>query len=162
MKTVLREQYKTRSKRQPTFFTRQYAVVLFGACFSTIAVTHHNESKVSQCNRLVAIVNQAADAQPDAMGLTIAEDNHRLMRTAIELEGYADRLAFTDFSDPKIQDFQAQFVQLYRDLSRTSGAVVTAPMGNFEVVSQVNRTFIQTQERESPLVQEVNQYCGVN
>lgn len=160
MKTVIREQRAARSERQPTFFTRQYAVVLIGACFSTVAVTHYNESKVSQCNRLVAIVNQAADAQPDALGVTIAEDNHRLMKTAIQLEGYADRLAFTDFSDPTIQTFQSQFIQLYRDLSRTSSAVVSAPTGNFQSVSQANRTFIATQERESPLVQEVNQYCS--
>lgn len=160
MKTVMREPRIPRSERQPTFLTRQYAVVLVGACFSMMAVTHYNESKVSQCNRLVAIANQAADAQPDALGLTMAEDNHRLMKTAIQLEGYADRLTFTDFSDPQIQVFQSQFVQLYRDISRTSGAVVAAPTGNFQIVSQVNRLFIETQERERPLVQEVNQYCS--
>lgn len=160
MKTVMREQRATRSRQRPTFFTRQYAVLLLGACLSTAVVTHYKESKVLQCNRLVAIVNEAADAQPDALGVTIAEDNHRLMKTAIQLEGYADRLTFTDFSDPKIQVFQSQFIQLYRDISRTSGAVVTAPMGNFQVVSQVNRTFIETQERESPLVQAVNHYCS--
>jgi oligoendopeptidase F len=160
VKTVMRERRATQSKRQPTFFTRQYAVALAGVCFSTVAVTHYNESKVSQCNRLVAIVNQAADAQPDALGLTMAEDNHRLMKTAIQLEGYADRLAFTDFSDPQVQVFQSQFVQLYRDISRASSAVVTAPTDNFQIVSQVNRSFIETQERESPLVQKVNQYCN--
>lgn len=160
MKTVMREQRVTRSERQPTFFTRQYTVALVGVCFSAVAVTHYNESKVSQCNRLVAIVNQAADAQPNALGLTMAEDNHRLMKTAIQLEGYADRLVFTDFSDPQIQVFQSQFIHLYRDISRTSSAVVTAPTSNFQVVSQVNRSFIETQERESPLVKDVNEYCS--
>lgn len=160
MKTVMREQRPPRSKRSLTFFTRQYAVVFLAACFSTVTVTHYNQSKVSECNRLVNLVNQAADAQPNALGSTMAEENYRLKKTAIQLEGYADRLAFTDFSDPKVQVFQSQFIQLYRDLSRTSSAVVAAPAGNFQVVSQVNRSFIEAQERESPLVQEVNHYCS--
>lgn len=156
----MRERRTDRSTRSSTFFTRQYAFVLVVACFSTVAVTHHNQSKVSECNRLINLVNQAADAQPDALGLTMAEDNYRLRKTAIQLESYADRLAFMDFSNHQIQTFQSQFIQLYRDISRTSSAVVTAPAGNFQVVSQVNRSFIETQERESPLVQEVNHYCS--
>jgi hypothetical protein len=161
VKTVTREISKARAAtRRATFFTRKYAFLLTAACLLTVAAANHGNSKVSQCNRLVAIVNQAADAQPDALGVTIAEDNHRLKKTAIQLEGYADRLAFTDFSDPNIQTFQSQFIQLYRDLSRTSGAVVSAPTGNFQSVSQANRSLIETQERERPLVQEVNQYCS--
>lgn len=125
----------------------------------TATIAYHGNSKVSQCNQLVAIVNQAAEAQPDSMGVTIAEDNRLLLKTAIKLDSYADELADMEFSNKRIQALQTQFIQLYRDTSKASGAVVSAPVNNFQSVRQANKTFIETQERESPLVQEVNQYC---
>lgn len=125
----------------------------------TVAIAHHGKSKVSQCNQLVAIVNEAAEAQPDALGLTIAADNRRLMKTAIKLDGYADQLELMNFPDLQVQAFQSQFIRLYRDTSKASSAVVTAPVDNLKVVSQVNRTLIETQNREGLLVQKVNNYC---
>lgn len=125
----------------------------------TLAIARHGESKVSQCNQLVAVVNKAAEARPDVEGRTIAEDNHLLLKVAIKLDGYADDLTMLEFSNQKIQVLQAQFIKLYRDTSKASGAVVSAPSSNFQSVQQANKAFIETQERESPLVQEVNRYC---
>ncbi|PSB31878.1 hypothetical protein [Stenomitos frigidus] len=159
MKTVTREDSATRATRRATFFTRKYAFSFVVACFLTAAATNHGNSKVFQCNRLVAIVNEAADAQPDALGQTITEDNRRLLKTAIQLDGYADQLELMEFSNQQIEGFQWQFIKLYRDTSKASGAVVTAPASNFKVVSQVNRTLIETQAREGSLVQAVNRYC---
>ena len=159
MKTVTRESFAVRTTRRATFFTRQYAFLLVAACLLTAAATSHGNSRVSQCNRLVAIVNEAADAQPDVLGRTIAEDNRHLLRTAMKLDGYADQLALMEFSNEPMQAFQSKFIQLYRDTSKASGAVVAAPVSNFKIVSQVNRTLIETQAREGLLVQEVNQYC---
>jgi len=160
VKTVTRDRSQAETARQATFFTRQYAVLFTGACLLAFALSGYGNSRVSQCNRLVAIINEAAAAQPEALSLTIAEDNHRLMKTAIQLDGYADQLALMEFSNQQVQAFQLQFMKLYRDTSRASGAVVTVPVTSFQAVSQVNRTFIETQEREGPLVQAVNQYCN--
>ncbi|MBW4581331.1 MAG: hypothetical protein KME42_17315 [Tildeniella nuda ZEHNDER 1965/U140] len=159
MKTVIRDRLEAKATRKATFFTRRYACLFAGACILTIAIAHHAKSKVSQCNQLVAIVNEAAEAQPDALGLSIADDNRRLLKTAIKLNGYADQLELMEFANPHIQAFQSQFMQLYRDTSKASGQVVTAPVNNLKVVSQVNRMLIETQAREGALVQEVNQYC---
>ena len=159
MKTVICENAAVKATRQATFFTRKYAFLFTAACLLTAAATNHGNSRVSQCNRLVAIVNEAAEAQPDTLGQTMAEDNRRLMKTAIQLDGYADQLALMEFSSPQIQAFQSKFIKLYRDTSQASSAVVSAPVSNFKAVSQVNRTLIETQAREGVLVQEVNQYC---
>ena len=159
MKTVTRDDSAVRATRRATFFTRKYAFLLVAACLLTAAATNHGNSRVSQCNRLVAIVNEAADAQPNALEPTLAAENHRLMKTAIKLDIYADQLALLEFSNPELQTFQSQFIKLYRDTSKASGAVVTAPINNFKAVSQVNRTLIETQAREGSLVQAVNQYC---
>jgi hypothetical protein len=159
VKTVTRESSAIGTVRRATFFTRRYACFLLGACLLTAAATNHGNSRATQCNRLVAIVNEAADAQPDALGRTIAEDNYRLLKTAIKLDGYADQLVLMEFSDEQIQAFQSRFIRLYRDTSKASGAVVAAPVSNFKIVSQVNRMLIETQAREGFLVREVNQYC---
>ncbi len=158
MKTVTRDRVQFRPAKA-TFLTRRYAVLFTGACLLTLAFSTYGKSRVSQCNRLVAIVNEAADAQSVPQGISIADDNRNLLHTAIELDRYADKLEMLEFSNQQIQDFQMQFINLYRDTSRASNAVVTAPVNKFEVVRQVNRTFIETQEREGPLVQAVNQYC---
>ena len=159
MKTVTRESSAFRTTRRDTFFTRKYAFLLLAGCLLTAAAANRGNGRVSQCNRLIAIVNEAADAQPDVLSRTLAEDNHRLIKTAIQLDDYADQLALMDFPNEPIQTFQTQFIQLYRDISKASSAVVTAPVSNFKVVSQANRTLIETQAREGLLVQEVNQYC---
>ncbi|XHX80732.1 MAG: hypothetical protein RBJ76_12605 [Stenomitos frigidus ULC029] len=159
MKTVTRDRLAAKATKRATFFTRRYAFFLVGACLLTATIAYHGQSKVSQCNQLVAIVNKVAEARPKATGMTIAEDNRLLLRTAIKLDGYADDLAMMEFSNKQIQALQAQFIKLYRDTSKASGAVVSAPVNNLQTVQQANKAFIETQERESPLVQEVNQYC---
>lgn len=117
------------------------------------------ESKTSQCNRLVAVVNQASQAQPHSASRTIAEDNLQLAQTTAKLEEFARQLESMKFSDPKIYRFRVQFIQHYRDYGRISKAVIEAPAGNFQAVRDANREFIQIQEREIPLVQDLNQYC---
>ena len=159
MKTVTRDRVKVGAVRRATFFTRQYAILFVGACLLTFALSNYGKSKVSQCNRLVAIVNQASEVQPERLGAAIADDNRALLHTSIKLDGYANKLEMMEFSNQQIQTFQTQFVQLYRDTSKASDAVVSAPPNNFQIVSQVNRAFIETKEREGPLVQAVNQYC---
>lgn len=159
MKTVARDRFDVKATRKATFFTRRYAVLLAGACLLTTAIAHHGKSKVAQCNQLVAIVNKVAEARPERIGRTIAEDNRLLLRTAIKLDSYADDLAGMEFSNKQIQVLQTQFIKLYRDTSKASGAVVSAPVTNLQSVQKANRTFIAIQEQEGPLVQETNQYC---
>jgi len=159
VKTVTRDRFNVKATRKATFFTRRYAVLFAGACLLTTAIAYHGKSKVSQCNQLVAIVNKVAEARPERTGMTIAEDNRLLLRAAIELDGYADNLAGMEFSNKQIQVLQTQFIKLYRDTSKASGAVVSAPVTNLQSVQKANRAFIQIQEQEGPLVQETNQYC---
>lgn len=162
MKTVTRDRFNVKATRKATFFTRRYAVLFAGACLLTTAIAYHGQSKVSQCNQLVAIVNKVAEARPERTGVTIAEDNRLLLRTAIKLDGYADDLAVMEFSNKQIQILQTQFIKLYRDTSKASGAVVSAPVTNLQSVQKANRVFIAIQEQEAPLVQETNHYCQSN
>lgn len=159
VKTVTRDRLNAKATKRATFFTRRYAFFFVGVCLLTATIAHYGQSKVSQCNQLVAIVNKVADARPEATGVTIAEDNRLLLRTAIKLDGFADDLAMMEFSNKQIRALQADFIKLYRDTSKASSAVVSAPIDNLQSVQQANKAFIATQERESPLVQEVNQYC---
>jgi hypothetical protein len=119
-----------------------------GACLLTTAIAYHGKSKVSQCNQLVAIVNKVAEARPERTGMTIAEDNRLLLRAAIELDGYADNLAGMEFSNKQIQVLQTQFIKLYRDTSKASGAVVSAPVTNLQSVQKANRTLLQFKSKK--------------
>lgn len=127
------------------------AIVIWG--------TFSKESKASQCNRLVNVINEATSANSGMPGRTIAEDDAVLTQNAEKLDNYATQLDGMSFGDATIRRFQSLFSQLYREISAANRSVVAAPSHDLRAVRQANNTLITVQERESPLVQEVNQYC---
>jgi uncharacterized membrane-anchored protein YhcB (DUF1043 family) len=144
--------------------TRHYIgiVVVLGLLWAggiLIWATVARESKASQCDRLVKVVNEATTANPNTLGKTISEDNALLNQNAARLEGYARQLEGLHFDDLRVQELRDRFAQLYRNISRSMVDVTTAQQGNLQQVSRVNRALIEIQSQESPAVQALNQYC---
>lgn len=122
------------------------------------AVSLFQQQKLSQCNRLVTVINEAANAQPVEVGRTIAEDDKMLLTLASRLEQYAVDLEMMNFTDKTLRGYQKRYVQLYRDISKASADLANAPI-TLRDVSLATRNLMLVRDRETPLVDEVNQYC---
>jgi hypothetical protein len=116
---------------------RQYTgiVVVLGLLWAggiLIWATAARESKASQCDRLVKVVNEATTANPNTSGKTITEDNALLNQNAARLEGYARQLEGLRFDDLRVQELRDLFAQLYRNMSRSMTDVTSVQQGNLQ------------------------------
>lgn len=120
-----------------------------------------SESKVAQCNKLSAIVNQAArEAQAtdqNPRGDRLAE----LKKNANSLDRYAEELAAVSLQDATLKGFQSRFIKMYQQTSKASLDLVNAfESKNIAAGSQAIKQWQQSSTQENALVDEVNQYCS--
>jgi hypothetical protein len=144
--------------------TGRYTPVLVIAGFiglSSIIIwaTLFHESKISQCSRFAAVVDDTIGTNANLVRQTIAENNTLLIKNAELLETYAKQLESMKFDNLQIQDFQKRFVALYRKIGQANRNVVAASDKSLQAVRQANLKLIEAQAGESLLVRELNQSC---
>lgn len=142
-------------------FTRSTATLSM-ACLISVLLLGCSESKVSQCNKLTAVVNKAAkDAlATGAKGGNQAAQLNNLTELAGRLDGYAKEMGAIELKDEKLKESQGRFIKMYEDASKSSRDLVSAVNKKDSKAAQQALKAIQTStSQEKPLVAEVNQYC---
>lgn len=139
--------------------SRRMAFFLITLSVSVLAVAC-GESKVSQCNRIIAVVNkasgeaQAADKSdnPDRVG--------NLENRANSIDQYAQELEAVQVKDETLQGLQSRLIQIYQETSKALRRVVEeARKKDNPAVTASVKSLEQATQKQNSLVDELNQYC---
>ena len=136
----------------------------FGIAFM---LTSCGDSRISQCNQLVAIVNKAAEEARDIDKMSQAsqgDKTNELKKMTERFQQFAKEIDDIKLEDPDIKNFQKQFVSLYNQTSQSSQNLRDAiAKKNKSQVDNNLKAFGEVSTLEAKLVEEVNRYCeGVN
>jgi hypothetical protein len=143
---------RTNLRRSALFLTASVALIL----------TSCAESKVAQCNKMIAIANQAAEAslafgsnpQPEKGGQAFVE-------VADKLDGFATSMSALEISDEKLKGYQASFSEMYKAASKgLRGAAMALDKKDAEAMQKEMKAIQDGTSQEGKLVSDTNTYCS--
>jgi hypothetical protein len=124
------------------------------------------ESKVTQCNKLIGLANQATDeikGLQQGGGDTADAKKQQLEKIANSLDGYTKKAEGLSLQDEKLKIFQKQLIELYqktRDNSRSLLKAVNAK--DAKATNTALSELIKGGGAEQDLIRSVNTYCSPN
>lgn len=134
------------------------AVFLAVTGFGAVAVA---ADKVTECNQISTIVNQAANDSIAASNSSNPDKISVLEQTATAIDRNATKLTALEIQDKSLVGFQTRFVKMYQDTVTASRSLVAAARAQDEAaMNQSLKTLEAATNQESSLVNEFNQYCG--
>lgn len=139
--------------------SRRMAFFLITLSVSVLAVAC-GESKVSQCNRIIAVVNKAS-GEAQAAGKSDNPDRvGNLENVANSIDQYAQELEAVQVKDETLQGLQSRLIQMYQETSKAIRSLVEgARKKDNQAVTASIKSLKQANQKESSLVDEFNQYC---
>ena len=140
---------------------RQRGTVISVIAILGVFTASCGESKVSQCNKLIDVANKAV---ADVQAITTSANPQdvtamtRIAETADQARGSMEAL---ELADDQLETFRQQFVTMYSETSQATRDLVTAVNANNSQNAETAYNALQTAtDKETPLVNEVNTYCG--
>lgn len=120
-----------------------------------------SEGKISQCNKLIEIANQAATSVESVTQSSSPDDPDAFLRIADTADEAAGQLEALEIEDETLQGFRQRFITLYVETSSATRELVTAVNEqNAPGAEEAYNRLETATNTEGPLVDEVNQYCG--
>lgn len=119
-----------------------------------------NQTRVSQCNQIIAIANTAVRDAKALTNSTEASSSETMLRAANVMESAAVKLENLSIIDQRLQGYQSRFVTMYRQTSRATSNFVTAY--NQQNRSEAESALQALQAATSPekqLVADISNYC---
>jgi hypothetical protein len=140
---------------------RQRGIVISVFAILSALIASCGESKVSQCNKLIDVANKAVS---DVQAITASANPQdvtamtRIAETADQARGSMEAL---ELADDQLETFRQQFVTMYTETSQATRDLVTAVNAKNSQNAETAYNALQTAtDKETPLVTEVNTYCG--
>jgi hypothetical protein len=119
------------------------------------------ESKVSQCNRLIEVANNAVTEVQSVTSAVNPADPESLNQIAQTAQTAADNMTAIEVEDETLQGFQTRFIDMYTATSAASTKIYEALKAQDNATAQTALQELQTATaQEGPLVDEVNAYCS--
>ncbi|QSJ17530.1 hypothetical protein JYQ62_01195 [Nostoc sp. UHCC 0702] len=127
--------------------------LLFAAC---------GESKVTQCNKIIKVANQAATiGQEISTNSQSQKGSKSLTEAAGKIDKIANDMKAVEVKDEKLQGFQGGFLKLYQDTSKslrdTAGAL---DKKNLRAATGFLASLKNSTNQETAIVKEINGYCS--
>ncbi|MBO3461697.1 hypothetical protein G7B40_039505 [Aetokthonos hydrillicola Thurmond2011] len=135
----------------------------------TFLVTACNNSKSSQCERLIKVVNKGSDLIGDNKAKQVTTS----LKLAQDLETIAKEIKELKLQDSKLKEFQIQFVNVFETFSKSFATAAkafnsekTAPRGS--AIVQKARGDIETAltkasitgKQSDAIATQMNKYCS--
>jgi hypothetical protein len=119
-----------------------------------------SESKVSQCNKLIEVANQAV-TQVQEVSQNPKPDNVDAMNKIADAADVAkSKMQELKLTDGPLKDFQGRFVSMYTDTSKATRDLIAAANAKDSKAAQTAFTNLKTAtDQEGSLVNDVNKYC---
>ncbi|MBH8564022.1 hypothetical protein I8748_17830 [Nostoc sp. CENA67] len=136
--------------------------ILSATAAIAILFTGCGESKVTQCNKIINVANQAATIGQEISTNSKSEKGSKsLTEAATKIDKIANDMKAVEVKDEKLQGFQGRFLKLYQDSSKalrdTAGAL---DKKNLKAATGFLATLKNTTNQESAIVKEINGYCS--
>ncbi|MBD2385637.1 hypothetical protein [Cylindrospermum sp. FACHB-282] len=151
---------------------RKYIVIAPVSLCIALLVTGCNESKVSQCQRLVKIVNEGTSLIDTNKGKQVTTS----LQLSKDLETVNKSIAELKITDPKLQEFQSSFVKVFENLSQaiakaakalgTAKTAEASPAGREKIQSaraEIDSALAAaktTGKQSDALGNQLNKYCS--
>jgi oligoendopeptidase F len=141
-------------------FTHRSSAIV-AAVFSLTLFTTGCENKVSQCNKLIKVANDAT-TELKAMGQEKASDQTAQMtKFAITLDKYAKDVKAVELKDEKLVGFKQRLGDLYSTSGEASRSLVEAANKKDEAgLKSSLQKLMEGSTQETTIVSELNGYCS--
>lgn len=118
-------------------------------------------SKVTQCNKLVKVANQATSLNQTLSQQKTSKGASTLTETSNKLDRLAQDMAALSIEDEILKGFQGRFIGMYRNTSQglKTGAIALQKK-DLTSLKQAMNTLQGVISQEGGLVKEVNNYCS--
>ncbi|MGB5960217.1 MAG: hypothetical protein WBG73_06120 [Coleofasciculaceae cyanobacterium] len=141
-------------------FPKRY-FVLFSLTMAVGLLTASCSDKISQCNKIIKIANDAVSQAKTVTNGGQASDPKSMLQAAEAMEKASKQMTDIPVNDPKLKDYQTGFVKMYGDTSKATRDFVKA----FEKKdrSAAERALTSLQQATLPekqLVTDINTYCS--
>ena len=139
------------------YFPSNHKVMIPATVAIGFIVASCGETKITQCNKLNQVINQADVATKTAKTGKPAA----LKRSASELEKVVLQLKAVEVEDEKLQSLQASFVTLHTDISKSFRKMAVAiEKQNPDAIESSLKFLKQARKQDTALVKEINTYCA--
>jgi DNA repair exonuclease SbcCD ATPase subunit len=122
------------------------------------------ESKVTQCNKLIGLANQATDeikGLQQGGGDSAEQKKQQLEKIANSLDSYTQKAQGLSIQDEQLKAFQKQLIDLYQQTRDNSRALLTAVnTKDAKATNAALSKLIQGGGAEQTLIRSVNTYCA--
>jgi len=120
-----------------------------------------SNDRTAQCSRLTQVTNKTV-GEVQTIVSTSSQPNAEALRTvAASFDQGRQEMEALALSDEQLQVFQQGFIELYRDVSDSAQSLADAlSEQDFSRAQEARSAFQAVTEREAPLVEDVNEYCG--
>ncbi|MEM9540155.1 MAG: hypothetical protein AAGA60_11730 [Cyanobacteria bacterium P01_E01_bin.42] len=136
------------------------ATLSFGS-FSGIGSTFAQGTKEAQCDRVIAVANEAVQAAESANAEEGEDQLQALLTAAASIEEAANRMETLSLNDGTLNNYRQGFITMYRQTSLMTRRFVDAFTTENQEEIVVALTNLETAtEDEDRLVTELNGYCG--
>jgi phage-related protein len=152
---------------------RKYTLIASLSLSIALLVTGCSESKVSQCKRLIKVVNQGTSLIENNKGTQVTTS----LRLSEDLQGVTKSLQQLKLTDPELQKYQTSFATIFGDLSqaiakagKALGATKNAEASNDgrkkiqnarQDIESILTTAAETAGKESDTFgNQLNNYCS--
>ncbi|MEQ9669903.1 hypothetical protein [Coleofasciculus sp. G2-EDA-02] len=141
---------------------RNFLRLFVTAVISLLAVSC-GQSKVSQCNQMIQVANQAvSDAKVVTNG--VQEDNPQaeaMRQAAAVMDKASTEMNAIDVTDETLQDYQTSFSNMYRDTSQAMRDFAVAfEQKDRQAAEAAQMNLQQATTPEKQLVDNLNAYCS--
>ncbi|AFZ58347.1 hypothetical protein H6G54_04260 [Anabaena cylindrica FACHB-243] len=96
------------------FFVRKNTVITSLSLSIALFLTSCNETKVSQCQRLIKVVNQGTSLIDNNKGKQVTTS----LQLSRDLQTVTKSIQELKLADPKLQEFQSNFAKVFDNLSQ--------------------------------------------
>lgn len=142
------------------FPQRYFVLVPLTAVISVLAVSCA-ESKVSQCNKIIKVTNEAVTQAKTVTRGGQASDPKAMLQAAEAMEKASKEMEAIPVNDAKLKDYQTGFIKMYRDTSKATRDFVKAFEKKDRSSAETALTNLQPYNTsEKQLVADINTYCS--
>ncbi|MBD3880529.1 hypothetical protein IFO70_02035 [Phormidium tenue FACHB-886] len=126
-------------------------------------VTSCTDNKVSQCNRLIKVANEAVSSVQTVTQNASPDNVEAMTKIADAADKAKADMQGLQIGDERLKAFQTRFVSMYTDTSKATRDLVAAAGAKDATAAQTAFDALKTAtDQEAPLVSEVNTYCTTN
>jgi predicted translin family RNA/ssDNA-binding protein len=142
-------------------FPKRYFVLLSLTAAISLLTTSCTESKVSQCNKIIQIANKTVTQAKSVTNNGQANDPKAMLQAADAMEKASQDMKKINVKDQKLKDYQAGFMNMYRDTSKATRDFVAAFEKKDRPGAETALTNLQQATTpEKQLVTDINTYCS--